>query len=113
MRFFGKIWGTKQDYYIVEATGDANADGGDEGIPNEDSENEVNADTGEARGTGVNKLSYYVAHDSMSKWERLPDLSPSDIEASRQVKVVLTGDLKRPIYTNPFFYGTEKHYLRA
>merc|ERR1712205_195058 len=28
-------------------------------------------------------------------------------------KMLLTGDLERPIFTNPFFEGTEKVYLRA
>ena len=26
---------------------------------------------------------------------------------------LFTGDLERPIFTNPFFFGREKHYLRA
>ena len=112
LRFFGKIWGTKQDYYVVEATGDANAEGGEEEAGSEAGEEGPGADA-EARGTGVNKFSYYVAQDSMSKWTRLPDLNPSDIAASRKIKVVFTGDLNRPIYTNPFFFGQEKHYLRA
>lgn len=29
------------------------------------------------------------------------------------VKVLFTGDLERRIFTNPFFDGCEKHYLRA
>lgn len=43
----------------------------------------------------------------------MPDVAPSEIAASRAIKVLLTGDLERPIYTNPFFFGQEKHYLRA
>lgn len=78
LRFFGKIWGTKQDYYIVEATG---AGGGEEegegGVEGE-------AEAGmEAPGTGVNKFSYFVSHSSLSEWTKLPDLSPSDIAAAR------------------------------
>jgi hypothetical protein len=49
----------------------------------------------------------------LEKWTKLPDLSPADIRASRQIKVMLTGDLDRPIFTNPFFFGKERHYLRA
>lgn len=113
LRFYGKIWGTKQDYYIVEASGDANAGGEEEGEEQEEEGGDGPTADSEPRGSGVNKLSYYVAHDSMSKWTRLPDLSPNDIKASRQIKVVFTGDLNRPIYTNPFFFGQEKHYLRA
>jgi radial spoke head protein 4A len=49
----------------------------------------------------------------MSVWTRLPDISPKDIAASRRIKVLFTGNLNRPIFTNPFFAGCEKHYLRA
>ena len=59
IRFFGKIYGTEKDYYVVEAQGevaddeDAPADGGDE-------EGEPDPRL-EAKGTGVNELTYYVA----------------------------------------------------
>ena len=33
--------------------------------------------------------------------------------AARTIKVLFTGNLEREIYTNPFFFGQEKHYLRA
>lgn len=60
IRFFGKIYGTQKDYYVVEATGevpdddegDAAADDGDEGEPDPKLE---------GKGTGVNELTYYVA----------------------------------------------------
>lgn len=29
------------------------------------------------------------------------------------IKVLFTGDLDKQIYTNPYFEGQEKHYLRA
>jgi hypothetical protein len=67
----------------------------------------------EARGSGVNKFVYWVTDSVLEKWTKLPDLSPADIKAARQIKVLLTGDLERPIFTNPFFFGKEKHYLRA
>jgi radial spoke head protein 4A len=49
----------------------------------------------------------------MSAWTKLPDISPKQIRASRNIKVLFSGDLDRKIYTNPFFDGQEKHYLRA
>lgn len=49
----------------------------------------------------------------MGQWVLLPDLHPKDIKAARSTKVNFTGNLERPIYTNPFFFGLEKHYLRA
>ena len=54
----------------------------------------------------MNKYVYWVTTDIMAdKWTKLPDLLTSDIKASRQIKVQFTGDLERPIYTNPFFFG--------
>jgi hypothetical protein len=67
----------------------------------------------EARGTGVNKYVYWVTGNILSKWVRLPDLLPEDIIAARNIKVSFTGDLERQIFTNPFYFGTEKTYLRA
>ena len=103
IRFFGKIQATQADYYIAEGT----LEGGDDG------EEVERPPEFEARGTGVNKFVYWVTTDILGKWTKLPDLLPSDIDAARQIKVLLTGDLEKKIYTNPFFFGQEKHYLRA
>ena len=54
-----------------------------------------------------------MAANAFDSWKKLPDCSPADIDMSRKVKVLLTGDLERDIYTNPFFFGKEKNYLRA
>ena len=110
LRFFGKIFGTVSDYYVIEAVGDAGDDENEEEAPGEDAEPDPRL---EGKGTGVNELSYYVACDSLSDWKRLPDLSYKDLIAARQVKVLFSGNLERPIFTNPFFFGKEKHYLRA
>ena len=40
-------------------------------------------------------------------------MQPKDIRAARDIKVHFTGDLNASIITNPFFFGKEKHYLRA
>ncbi len=67
----------------------------------------------EARGSGVNSNVYWVADSSLSEWTQLPDLEPKDIQAARSIKVLFTGELEHEIITNPFFFGKEKHYLRA
>ena len=102
MRFWGKINGTKADYYIAEGTGEA---AGEEG----------QAPDFEARGSpGVNQFGYWVCNNpDEGKWTPLPDVSPQDIAAARSIKVLFTGDLERQIVTNPFFTKTEKFYLRA
>lgn len=106
VRLFGKILGTESDYYIVETDNNADEDaaGGEEGAEEVDQE---------AKGTGANIYAYYVSSNSCSSWTKLPDVTPKDIEASREIKVLLTGDLDRKIITNPFFFGKERNYLRA
>lgn len=105
IRFFGKIYGTERDYYIAEGTL--------EGDDAQDGDEEKPADF-EARGTGVNKFVYWVIDNVVSgKWIKLPDLLPKDIIATREIKVTFTGNLDRQIFTNPFFVGSEKLYLRA
>lgn len=104
IRFFGKIRGTENDYYIAEGEQE-----GGEG----DAEGEEKPADFEANGTGINKFTYWVSHSSFGTWSKLPDISPSDMTASRRIKVLFTGDLERTIFTNPFFFGKEKHYLRA
>ena len=96
------IKGTQKDYYIAEGEVGEGEDGEVERPPEF-----------EAKGTGVNKFTYWVSHSSFGAWTKLPDLSPDDIKASRTIKVLFTGDLERTIYTNPFFFGKEKDYLRA
>jgi hypothetical protein len=105
IRFFGKISGTTKDYYVAEGSLEG---GGEEGGEGEGKPSDM-----EARGSGVNNFVYWVTDSVLEKWTKLPDLSPADIKAARQIKVLLTGDLERPIFTNPFFFGKEKHYLRA
>ena len=67
----------------------------------------------EEKGTGVNKYTYFVTNSPFSPWKRLPDLAPSHIETARKIKVLFSGDLERDIICNPFFFGKEKHLLRA
>lgn len=61
----------------------------------------------------MNKFTYWVAHSSLGEWTKLPHLSPQDVAAARGIKVLFSGDLERTVYTNPFFFGKEKDYLRA
>lgn len=104
IRFWGKIYGTENDYYIAEGVQEeAEEAEGDEEKPKDFEE----------RGTGVNQFVYWVSHDSLSEWVQLPDLFPKYLRSSRDIKVAFTGDLEKDIITNPFFHGKEKHYLRA
>lgn len=114
IRFFGKIFGTEKDYYVVECEGGEFEEEAEGGAAGEEGENAGEPDPKlEGKGTGVNEVSYLVTSDSMSDWTKLPDLSYKDINAARQIKVLFTGNLNRYIFTNPYFFGQEKHYLRA
>jgi hypothetical protein len=86
VRFFGKISGTERDYYVAEGT----LEGEDEGAEGE----EKPADF-EPRGSGVNKFVYWVTNNILDKWTKLTDLYPKDIQAARQIKVLLSGNLDR------------------
>ena len=61
----------------------------------------------------MNKYAYFVSNGPFSTWTRLPDIGPTHIGAARKVKVLFSGDLERNIVCNPFFFGKEKHLLRA
>ena len=100
--FFGKIFGTEKDYYIVEAT---------EIDPPENFN--YDNDMEKRKEDGINRNVFYVTNDLSEKWVELPDVKPSQIRASRLIKYTLTGNLENPIYSNPTFIGTEKHYLRC
>jgi len=102
LNFFGKITGTECDYYIAEGVVEGE----------EENEEEKEADF-EPKGTGVNKYTYFVASNSLAEWTKLPDLSPKQVQASRCIKVLFSGNLEKQIFTNPYFEGQEKHYLRA
>jgi hypothetical protein len=62
VRFWGKIRGTEQDYYIAEVTADA---ANQEAAEEEGEEGNTNEKAGE----GVNALTYFVTNDPSScKW---------------------------------------------
>lgn len=101
MRLWGKIKGTKCDYYVAEGTLEAGE--GDEGA----------GESSEPRGTGVNKFAYWVCNSPLDNWSLLPDLKPSDIINARGIKHTFSGDVNAKIFTNPFYFDREAVYLRA
>lgn len=98
LRFWGKILGIKNDYFIAEGVID--------GI------GEADGDV-EARGSGANTFSYWVSTGTNAPWMQLPLVRPEHIIAARKVKHLMSGDLEADVLTMPFFPGKEKHFLRA
>lgn len=100
MRFWGKIFASKRDYYVIE------------GQLDEFEELELPSNY-EPRGKGVNKYVYWVTDNILSDWIQLPDSNPDHVKAARRFKHILTGDLNAEVLTNPPFPGKERHLLRA
>ena len=102
LTFFGKIYGTEKDYYIVQG---ADID------PKEDAN--YDNDMEKRKEDGINQFVYYVTNDLTEEWVELPDIKPSQLIGSRLIRYTFTGNLEKQIYTNPYFKGKEKHYLRC
>ena len=100
VRFVGKIYGTKSDYWI--ASGRLNL-----------AEEAPSDKTVEPRGTGVNTLVYWVTDNLLNDWIQLPDCRPEWIIQARLIKHFFSGDLNATIDCNPGFDGKERHLLRA
>jgi radial spoke head protein 4A len=59
-------------------------------------------------------MTYWVTTDLLNAdWKELPIVTPDQINAARRIKYIFTGDLDRPICTNPHFKGKEAHLLKC
>jgi len=101
--FWGKIFGKEKDYFIIETP------------PTEvqQIEGKVVDPELEPRGSGINKNSYFVANSLSGPWIELDDCRPSLLRASRKIKYLFTGNLNRPVVSNPWFDGKEADLLRC
>ncbi|KAL8621482.1 hypothetical protein ACOMHN_058243 [Nucella lapillus] len=141
VRFWGKLLGTEQNYYVAEveyregdeeeeeeeeAEESQEEEGGEkEGDEEDEGEEQEEDDTPkpefkppatvpkEENRTGVNKKVYFVCNDPGKTWVKLPSVTPAQISSARQVKKFLTGRLDAPVVTYPPFPGNETNYLRA
>lgn len=105
LRFFGKFFGIKRDYYVFEATLNEEPEPAEEGDPN--------TMPPEESGTGTNAYIYFVCHQPGGPVSKLPDITPEQIKTARQIKKFLTGDLKAEVSAFPPFPGVEANFLRA
>lgn len=99
VQFCGKIFGQKCDYWV--ACGE---------LAKEEDQIDNHC---EPRGSGVNKVVFWVTTNLLNDWVQLPDARPEHIIAARKIKHVLTGDLNATFDSNPTFPGKERHFLRA
>lgn len=100
IRFWGKIYGTEKDYYVVEGTGEAG-------------EEEERPPDFEKKGEGINQFTYWVTDSAFNAWNELPDITPTQLKVARKIRKLFTGNLNAPVVSNPHFPGKEKELLRA
>ena len=123
VRFFGKVLGTRGDYYIVECATPAEFVASDKIRVSAELKAAKAAktpvaelDTSEPWGEGVNAFAYYVTTDpatSSSGWKLLPRAQPEWIRTARQMRRFFTGDLAAAVNGYPSFPWREAAYLRA
>ncbi|KAL4658587.1 hypothetical protein GN956_G3189 [Arapaima gigas] len=139
-RFWGKILGTENNYFVAEAEYREGEDEDEEAAEGEARMAEhrgEDLDTMaqhtilqkstdksfpvvpmEDKGTGANKYTYFVCREPGMPWPgmpwvRLPSVTPAQIIAARQICKFFTGRLDAPIVSSPPFPGNEANYLRA
>jgi radial spoke head protein 4A len=117
VRFFGKIFGTQGNYLVVTSKRHTEPE---EKILEESNtmpkppRKKVEVDVqAEPAYKGCNRLTFWVAPDAVSPWEKLPDTTPQLINAARKIKKLFTGNLSAKVVTYPTFFGSEREYLRA
>lgn len=104
MRLWGKMLGTQQDYYIVEAERDAQPDW----EPAFEGE-----EPPDPKAVMYSWYAYFVTTDLCASWTKLPELRPKELTVAREIKKLFTGRLDAPVITHPYFDGTEANLLRS
>jgi len=136
VRFWGKVFGTIDNYIIAEVEyregeeeGEEEEQGEEEEpVKEEEEESEEKEDEDdspkpdfkpppviprEENGTGCNKKTYFVCNEPGGEWIKLPPVTPAQILCARQIKKFFTGNLEAPVISYPPFPGNEINYLRA
>jgi len=101
LRFFGKIYGIKSDYYIIQGLLKT--------YPMKNPQVHV-----ESRGNeGINRYTFWVSNSILESWYELPDITHEQIVSSRRFKYHLTGDLNAKVKSFVSFPGKEMHLLKC
>ncbi|KAM3145625.1 hypothetical protein pb186bvf_002399 [Paramecium bursaria] len=100
LHFFGKILARGSDYYVAR------------GVTPKQPTDHLGPNV-EPRGEGCNYYTFWVTHDVLTDWNELPLITPEQVQVTREVKYVFTGNLNAEIKSYPKFPGLEKHFLKA
>eukprot|EP00210_Caulerpa_lentillifera_P007584 g7244.t1 len=122
IRFFGKFYGLERNYYVFETTlkeePETTIEANSKGktlciaqVPCCVLEDVIPVEVG----VGANAHVYFVCQEAGGGFTRLPDTTPAQIKASRELRRFLTGSLQSDAWSlvYPPFPGTEAYYLRA
>ena len=130
LKFWGKIYGTQSDYYIMEGKVDPDREV-ESNTEDTETVQEHSASKGiiktlnkykvrnipEAKAevsSGTNEFTYYVFHsNNFIQWEKLSDVQPAQIIAARKISYHFTGSLGATLNSPVVFPGTEREYLRC
>lgn len=139
VRFWGKMFGTEQNYYVAEVEYREGEEDEEEEEENEETREEETTEKDldeededaeiddtpkpdykpppvikkEDNRTGANKKTYFVCNEPGKVWVKLPQVTPTQITTARKLKKFLTGRLDAPVVSFPPFPGNEANYLRA
>lgn len=117
VRFFGKIFGTSADYFIVSSkryTKEGETVFEEVNTMPKPPRKKVDVDIqSEPPYKGCNRCSFWVTSDPSQSWTMLPDTTPQRINAARQITKFFTGNLDAPVIAYPTFDGKERDLLRA
>ncbi|KAL9653657.1 hypothetical protein ABK040_009134 [Willaertia magna] len=111
IRFFGKIYGTQKNYYVVETEQKKEEENEEENTKEDGKEKEIPKEE-----EGTNKYIYYVSNSvggEAETWTKLPDVTPEIIQKSRLIKKFFTGNLKASVTSHPPLNLPEIYLLRA
>jgi len=105
VRFFGKVLGTKRDYFVVEAKMSE--------YPDEDEEKGGEESRKEPFGTGANEFVYFASNSPLGPWTMLPAVTPEMFIVARQARRFFSGDLNEAVLGFPRFPWGEAALLRT
>lgn len=121
-RFWGKVMGIQNDYYIAEAEfndGERPHAAQEEEEKNEPEEGTENKEdkpriVPKEEDSGPNQYSYFVCTQLGGPWKLLPDITPAQIQGSRCIRQMFSGTEKGPIAApEGRFQGGEYELLRC
>ncbi|MCQ2818742.1 MAG: hypothetical protein MJ252_15860 [archaeon] len=101
LRFFGKIYGIKSDYYIIQ------------GILKNYPIKATNPYVESKGNEGINRYTFWVSNSILEAWYELPDITHEQLVTSRQFKYIFTGDLNSKVSSFRPFPGREMHLLKC